>query len=73
MKNNGTIDPADIGHLFDRFYKVDKSHSGGGTGLGLAIAKEVMDILGEKIWVTSHDGYVCFSFTLQMFDETKYG
>lgn len=70
VKNSGVIDQADIRHLFDRFYKVDKSHSSGGTGLGLAIAKEVMDILGENIWIVSRDGHVCFSFTLEIFNES---
>lgn len=71
IKNTGSIDKDDVKYLFDRFYKVDKSHSGGGTGLGLAIAKEVMDILGEKIWAESEDGYVSFSFTLEIFDPEK--
>ncbi len=33
-----------IAHIFERFYRVDKSHSGeiGGTGLGLAIARSAI-------------------------------
>lgn len=42
--------------LFDRFYKVDPSRSGGGSGLGLAIARENARLLGGDIEVTSELG-----------------
>lgn len=56
----------DAPHVFDRFYKADKSHGGtGGTGLGLAIAKEVMERLGERIFVENRpQGGARFTFTL---------
>lgn len=65
VSNPGEIDEADIGHIFERFYKADKSHSGEGTGLGLSISKEIMELLGEKIWAESANGNVTFGFTLE--------
>lgn len=64
VSNKGHIDENDLPHLFERFYKADKSHSGQGTGLGLSIASEIMSILGEDIWVTSENDTITFCFTL---------
>ena len=55
-------------HLFERFYKVDKAHSGLGSGLGLSIAKEMMLLMGEDIHVRSEEGKgTTFSFTCSYF------
>ena len=64
VSNPGEIGEKDLPHLFERFYKVDQSHSGGGTGLGLSIAYEIMCLMGETIWAESRDGRVTFAFTL---------
>jgi two-component system, OmpR family, sensor kinase len=49
------VAPENLPHLFDRFYRVDKSRSrtGGGTGLGLAIVKGIVELHGGKVTVAS--------------------
>lgn len=54
---------ADLPHLFDRFYKVDKAHTGNGTGLGLSIASEVAQLLDVSLEAKSEEGKGS-SFTL---------
>lgn len=58
----------ELEHIFERFYKVDKSHTGEGTGLGLSIAKFIMEKLGETITVKSEVGKgTCFTLTLKRY------
>ena len=68
VKDNGEgIRIEDLPHIFDRFYRGEKSRSRGtgGAGLGLAIASGVIEAHGGKIWVESHSGDgTCFSFSL---------
>ena len=42
--------------VFERFYRVDKSHSGGGTGLGLSIVKHGAVYLGARVELDSEPG-----------------
>ncbi|MFC1935477.1 sensor histidine kinase [Chloroflexota bacterium] len=61
------ISPQDMPHVFERFYRVDKSRSrtGGGSGLGLAIAKGLIEAHGGRIWATSEPGEgSTFAFTI---------
>lgn len=62
--NTGHIPEEHLSHLFERFYKADTAHAEQGTGLGLAIAREIMSLLGERIWAENRDGEACFFFTL---------
>lgn len=62
------ISEEDQEHIFERFYKVDKSHGEGGTGLGLSIAATIIDRLQEKIKVHSIEGEgTRFTFTLKKY------
>ncbi|MCJ7622917.1 MAG: cell wall metabolism sensor histidine kinase WalK, partial [Anaerolineaceae bacterium] len=52
------IPSADLSHIFDRFYRVDKSRqrTDGESGLGLAIVKSIVEAHGGSISVQSAPG-----------------
>lgn len=59
VSDSGIGIPEDsLAHIYERFYRVDKSHSReiGGTGLGLAITKSVVLMHRGSITVTSTEG-----------------
>ncbi|MFZ5821921.1 MAG: sensor histidine kinase [Chloroflexota bacterium] len=65
------IAPEHLAHIFDRFYRVDKSRSraaGGGSGIGLTIARHLVEAHGGRIWAESEgvgQGSL-FAFTLPL-------
>lgn len=67
------IPEADLPHIFDRFYRVDKARSRaqGGTGLGLSIAKWIADVHGGCLSVASTPGTgSTFTLTLPVVQES---
>jgi two-component system phosphate regulon sensor histidine kinase PhoR len=61
------IPPEEQQNIFERFYKVDKSHSRNkpGTGIGLSIVKRIIMQHGERITLQSEEGKgTTFTFSL---------
>ena len=59
VRDTGIGIPEDkIDGLFDKFYQVDSSYTKKfvGVGLGLAISRELVELMGGKIWVESNPG-----------------
>ncbi len=66
VSDNGMgIPPDDLGRVFERFYRVDKSRTRPGTGLGLAIVKHLVQVLdGEVTAANRPEGGAVFTVRL---------
>lgn len=67
ITNSGDGIPAqDLAHVFERFYRVEKSRDAarGGSGIGLAIVKQIVEASGGKVGVESMDHTTRFWFSL---------
>lgn len=62
------IPPHDLPHIFDRFYRVEKSRSTdtGGSGLGLAIARQIVELHGGTIRAESDRSRTMFEVRLPL-------
>ena len=61
------IPEADIGKIWDKFYKVDKARTReyGGSGIGLSIVKAIMESHNQQCGVKNYEDGVQFWFTLE--------
>ncbi len=69
VSDNGPgIDPDELPHVFERFYRARYGHQrhSGGTGLGLAICKAFIEAHGGAIWAESSMLGTTISFSLPL-------
>lgn len=70
------ISPHDLPHIFERFWRADRSRSreedGGGSGLGLSVVRSLVEAHGGQIWASTvlNEGTE-FTFTLPMPGDTS--
>ncbi len=65
------IPPEDLAHVFERFYRVEKSRDAarGGAGIGLAIVRQLVEAAGGRVGAESGGGTTRFWFSLPVAGE----
>lgn len=59
------IPPAELEHVFDKFYRVQRMNDTSGTGLGLSISKGIVELHGGRIWAANRpEGGATFAVAL---------
>jgi signal transduction histidine kinase len=69
VSDNGPgIEPSELPHVFERFYRArhGREQRSGGTGLGLAICKAFIEAHGGVIWAESNMQGTTISFSLPL-------
>ena len=67
VTNSGEgIPPDELAHVFERFYRVDKSRdrAHGGAGIGLSIVQQLIEAAGGRVGAESSEGSTRFWFAL---------
>lgn len=76
VADNGIGIPAeDLGHIFQKFYRVDNRQTReiGGTGLGLYLVKQRAETMGGRVWAESDYGHgSTFFVSLPRISESEY-
>ena len=71
VRDHGSgIDPADLPHIFDRFYRAAAARTLPGSGLGLAIVRQVAEAHGGSVAVDAGEGGgTVFTLRLRVIDD----
>ncbi|MCX7924081.1 MAG: HAMP domain-containing histidine kinase [Clostridia bacterium] len=66
-----SLSDEDVEHLFDRFYRADKSRTGTNAGLGLYIVKTLAEKMNARIEAELKSGWLSISISFPMVEGKK--